>query len=225
MAYEGNRRDYYSGRNLEADTIGVQPWDENKPYQKKLEILVNNYQKPEMQKKGFVPYDQAVSLIREFYPGDPTNPEKDLTNDLMIELREEFGIDEDDGLGDRMKFYSAIKTPLDFFHGVDGWFEFENPGGRKVIISVDVTSNIKLTLEDEKNKADIIIVHTEDRALVGTLREIPDHDFNRTVRVLYAPIADPTHKYYAKEGGTIDFLTEHLAKAFKEKGIIIKKAA
>jgi hypothetical protein len=102
--------------------------------------------------RGFLPYEKAVELAREFQPSDPTNPETDFPNDLriaIIERLEEKGLLEPDK-EDSVKFYSAIGMPLDIYHGVDAFIEVEDSEGNIYRVTLDETTNPKKLAEGHK---------------------------------------------------------------------------
>lgn len=90
---------------------------------------------------GYLPYEKAIQLAREFQPGDPTNPEKDTTNDLrlaIIDRLEERGFLEP-GEEDSVKLFNSVGMPLDHFHGVDAFIEFTDKGGNTYRVTLDET--------------------------------------------------------------------------------------
>jgi|GEM_PF-1304401 len=170
---------------------------------------------------GYVKFKDSLNLVRDNYDGDPTNPEKRLPHDLLVEIRcRIFGDEFSDEEGDRLKFYSAIGTPLDLYHGIDGWFEFIDLANRQVIVTVDVTENLEKASAGDKNKADLIIVDTEDERFLGNVDKV-DSDDHRAY-VVYVNVSDSTSDTYI-EG--LDLITDQIEKIFKEKGIAIRKAA
>lgn len=50
--------------------------------------------------------------------------------------------------GSKIKFFTAVGSALDLYHGVDGWFEFNGE-----VVTIDITRN----LEKVFAKADIVI--------------------------------------------------------------------
>jgi len=81
---------------------------------------------------------------------DPSDPDKEFANDLHASIAEEMTPED----YERLRFYTAIDTVLDRFHGVDGFMEFDLDGGETIVITLDVTTNPnKLDY-----KADVIIL-------------------------------------------------------------------
>jgi len=102
--------------------------------------------------QGFLPYEKAVELAREFQPSDPTNPAMDFPNDLrlaIIERLEERGLLEPNN-EDNVKFYSAVGMPLDIFHGVDAFVEVVGNNGDIYRVTLDETTNPKKLAEGYK---------------------------------------------------------------------------
>ena len=107
---------------------------------------------------GYMSYKEAMCAVRQAQPGgDPTDPVKDTASDLHVFVCEELGCDD----YSFVKFFTAIGSPLDFFHGVDAWFEFN---GR--VVTIDVTLNPN----KEKPKADLVILGQDDGISRETLR-------------------------------------------------------
>jgi hypothetical protein len=98
----------FSGRMFEADVLGS--------------VVV----KTKWMEVGYLPFEKAVELAREFQHGDPTNPEKNFANDLRLAIIERLEKRDFLKLGDEdnVKFYSALGMPLDVFHGIDAFIEF-----------------------------------------------------------------------------------------------------
>jgi hypothetical protein len=115
-----------------------------------------------MTEVGYLPFEKAVKLTREFQPGDPTNPKKDFANDLRLAIIER--LEERDflkpGNEDNVKFYSALGMPLDIFHGIDAFVEFTDKAGITHRVTLDETTN-SAKLEGE-HKADIVFAPVPD---------------------------------------------------------------
>ncbi len=139
---------FYSGRELEVDVLG-------KP--KFPPAYEAAYRRLAHEKGGYLPYHQAQALIREFNPDDPTNPKQDFARDARLAICDALELDEEDM--DSVKFYSAVGTALDIYHGVDGWFEIDcedlKAGHLHAEVSLDVTKRADKL--DEGHKADVMI--------------------------------------------------------------------
>ncbi len=92
----------------------------------------------------YLDYGAAFQYAREHQPEgtDPTDPKNEFAADVMV--RVEKILDADDG---EVSFYTAVGTPLDRYHGIDGWFEY-----RGNIVTIDITTNPN----KETYKADIV---------------------------------------------------------------------
>lgn len=95
------------------------------------------------QSKDYLPYQKALTLVKESQSWDPTDPPTRALNDLHYLLAEVLEVE----LGE-VKVYSAVGSPLDYFHGVDLFLEFG-----EVTITVDLTANPKKI----EHRADFII--------------------------------------------------------------------
>lgn len=123
----------YTGGSVEADLFG------------KIEQEAKKKERP-----AYLPYKTAMNLVKELQPGDPTEPEADFANDLHATVAEKLGL-EDYGF---LKFYTAVGSELDFYHGVDAFFELEDPETNKTyILTLDLTlRSIKEKMFDLKDK-------------------------------------------------------------------------
>ena len=85
-----------------------------------------------------------MQLARQFSPYDPTNPNKPFARDIRIAFQDLLenakALREEDR--DLIRFFTAVGTPLDKFHGVDGWLEYLDPKDRKrYFATFDFTKN------------------------------------------------------------------------------------
>ena len=120
---------------------------------------------------GYLPYDKAFQLAHEIQPGDPTNPEKNSANDLriaIIECLEKRGFLDPDNEDD-VKFYISVGQPLDLFHGIDAFIEFQDKNKNIYRVTLDETTDPQKLAEG--HKANIIFpplpdaVHQQDEYL------------------------------------------------------------
>ena len=93
----------------------------------------------------YIPFRQAMVVLKSMQPFDPTDPTPDFANTVHYYIYEGLGVD-----AEGVKFYTAVRSPLDRFHGVDAWFEV----GDKVV-TLDVTMNQN---KDDGYKADVTFV-------------------------------------------------------------------
>ena len=103
--------------------------------------------------KIYLPFQKSIEFIKKFYAQDPHNPQKPVAQALFQTLFKKLNLKD----AKELSFYSAIDTPLDTFHGIDGFFECEN-----VQITIDLTANPKK--EDSEDNVNVDIV----------LHELPD---------------------------------------------------
>ncbi|MFA4995977.1 MAG: hypothetical protein WC536_02420 [Patescibacteria group bacterium] len=106
--------------------------------------------------KKYIKYRQAIDLVKKIQPkdSDPSDPEPYFASDLFAELAEDLEL-EDYG---NLRYYTAVGSRMDFFHGVDAFFEWELDDGRIVQATVDLTMNS----EKEDYKADLVIQVKDD---------------------------------------------------------------
>jgi len=140
-------RDFYSGRMNERDALG-----EFRASAEGLRAF-----KEEANERGYIPRGRAIELVRKYTKEDPTNPSKPFSKELRLAVLDELGLVDDTDL-DRVRVHTAVGTPLDVFHGVDGWIEFVPERGSPVVVTLDVTMDTgKL-----EHKADIIVQQFPD---------------------------------------------------------------
>jgi hypothetical protein len=121
----------------------------------------------------YVPYKEALNFCRSHQPKgwDPIDPSTRTGSNLYASVAmgmERFIGDFD---WEELKFFSAIGSPLDVFHGVDGWFEF-----RGIVVTVDLTANVH---KANGYKANVILLYEEDDG-----REITLHGIERIPELL-----------------------------------------
>jgi len=83
---------------------------------------------------GYMDWKQSLMYASTHQPKgwDPTDPSRDDANDLHAFVAMELGIEDWSQLG----LFSAVGTPFDQFHGVDGFFVFQG-----TVVTIDVTLN------------------------------------------------------------------------------------
>lgn len=137
----------YRGREAEADFLGEVDVRDSK-FQEELGRVAKDA-------RGYTPYRQAVELAKRFQPGgDSKNPRKGFLRDLRLAVAERLNLTTDEEL-ERIGAYTAVGTPLDIFHGVDGFISATERGNQEKIVTMDVT--LRKGKIDEGGKADIII--------------------------------------------------------------------
>ncbi len=88
---------------------------------------------------GHMRWREAMELVRKNQPAALPITARRLRNRVAERIGDTVGT---------LKFFTAVGTPLDFFHGVDGFFEFKG-----VVVTIDVTMNP----HKDSGKADIIV--------------------------------------------------------------------
>lgn len=106
--------------------------------------------------KEYIKYQQAIDLVKKIQPADsdPSDPEPYFASDLFAGLAEDLEI-EDYG---QLRYYTAVGSRMDFFHGVDAFFEWELDDGRVIRVTIDLTKNS----EKDEYKADLVIQVNDD---------------------------------------------------------------
>ena len=97
---------------------------------------------------GYMTYRDSVKYVKEHQEWDPTDPDTDKANDLHALVAIDLDLED----FDELKLYNALNTPMDYFHGVDCFFEFLGE-----IVTIDLTINPEKIFY----KADLV-VHPDD---------------------------------------------------------------
>ena len=173
------------GRRNEQEVLGR--FNKTRAFQEAYRAAAERY-KDQAKKPGWIPFDVARALVRDHYterngkPRDPTNPDKPFVRELRLAVAEELGIEN----WDRVRIYSAEQTPIDHFHGVDGWLEFDTDDKRTIMITLDATTMTgeDLAKDKEDAKADIIVSGLPD------YDEEPDRFVERVESVYAAQVVN-----------------------------------
>src|SRR5689334_4089778 len=104
------------GFEHERDILGAFPVN-NPDYVQDLKKIGTHSEKSDIL---YVPYDKSIELIKKHQPWDPTNPRNEFLRELRLELYDKLHLDPHE-LPDAIKMYTALGTPLDRYHGSDGF--------------------------------------------------------------------------------------------------------
>jgi hypothetical protein len=158
-----------TGETYERDLLGYVKESVNLNKESGYSVILGAYEKD---KVPYLPFWKAVELVKKLQPSDPTNPAKGFLKDLRLEVIDtllnfssekikenpkiknfqvNLGSDED-----RVKIFTAVGSPLDIYHGVDGFIEFEGKNGKKQIVTFDVSLD-KLKM-NKQPRANIILI-------------------------------------------------------------------
>ena len=152
---ERTRGDFYTGRMFEADFLGAirdtpemrnrirELWDGTS--QKRVGDDVLPYLK----------FQDALAVVREFQPWDPTNPQKELARELRLAVAEALDVPEEKL--DTVRFYTAVGSLLDSIHGVDAIIEVTDDRGQVSSATLDLSLRREKTAADYRAKADVVI--------------------------------------------------------------------
>lgn len=94
-------------------------------------------------------YEEALKEVKVDYPGDPSDPRERFASDLHAEVAQELGLED----WSELRLYSAVGSSLDYYHGVDAFFEW-----RDQRVTMDVTRN---PAKESGYKADVILGEEE----------------------------------------------------------------
>jgi len=137
--YEDMDKEIYTGKLAEYELLG--------------EVL----KKPE-ETLEYIPYRDAIEAIKKKQPWkDPTNPEKKFPNDLHKKIAAKLCPTN----YKRLRFYTAVGSELDRFHGVDAFFELDFVESEK-IKTIRVTFDLTINPKKEEYKADELVFVPEE---------------------------------------------------------------
>ena len=150
-----NARRGYTGKFLERDYFGasVFPGPEVKKF-------LQEFGKSKQDGNVYLSFNRAIELIKRFYVQDPHKPSKPLAADLFQALLKKLQLED----SQKLSFYSAIGTPLDTFHGIDGFCEYEN-----VRLAIDLTANPRKENEEDNPSVDFVLHEMPSKETEGYL--------------------------------------------------------
>ena len=93
---------------------------------------------------NYVPFNRSMMVVKAHQPWDPSDPEPRFASDLHASVALALNLDD----WSELRFYTAVGSPLDFFHGIDCFFEF-----RGLIVTIDLTVDPKKLV----GKADLVL--------------------------------------------------------------------
>lgn len=141
----------YTGKMFEEDFVGSIPKDAD--YKTALLKL-----QEKSGKNGYVGFNDSVDLAKKFQPWDPSNPGKDFARDIRIEVIDRLNLAKEEDM-ERVKFYTAVGSPLDVFHGVDAFLEYADEEGGIHRVTFDLSLDPG---KEEKHKADLVVKELSD---------------------------------------------------------------
>jgi hypothetical protein len=147
-------KDIYTGKEYERDLLDVVDVEDQK-YQERRMQLQEEAKKRGMvlEKDDYLPLEESIKLAMEFQPADPANPRKPFAKEFLLACREKLELDsasQEDM--DRLKFYTAVGSPADIYHGRDGIMIFEDFDKKIYEIGVQVSKN-----PEKLNRSDVLI--------------------------------------------------------------------
>lgn len=92
------------------------------------------------QARGYMRWREAAEAVRKSQP----RQKKPIAVRLETEVSRK--------LGGRCALYTAVRSAMDLFHGVDGFFEYEG-----VVVTIDLTMNP----HKDSSKADLLVCRDE----------------------------------------------------------------
>ncbi len=145
----GHEQRGYTGKILEHDYFGQSV----SPSADVLKFL-HEFGRSTQDGKVYLPFNKSIELIKKFYAQDPHNPAKPVAKDLFQALLKKLKLENPQ----EFRFYSAIDTPLDTFHGIDGFFECGD-----IRLAIDLTANPRKEDEEDNLSVDFVLHQMPDK--------------------------------------------------------------
>jgi len=103
-------------------------------------------------------FDDSIEFVKKNQIGEPSDPSAWFANDLHATIANEIGLED----YSQLKFYTAVGSPLDKYHSIDGFFELQldpkNNPNDVARVTVDLTTNPN----KDKYRADLVILVPHD---------------------------------------------------------------
>ena len=97
----------------------------------------------------YTSYENSMNIVKKSQPWDTTDPQPRFANNLHANVAMALGIED----WSQLQFYTAVGSPLDYFHGIDCFFEFQGH-----VVTIDVTTNP----DKDEYRADFILQRDTD---------------------------------------------------------------
>lgn len=119
-----------------------------------LGLVVNAMGFQDFKAKGvYMKFREALNFVKSHQPAAPTNPEKRFARDLRSAVAQILN-----AKNEALKFFTAVGSPLDFYHGVDGFITYQHPTCGEIFATMDV----KTYQPEQGCKANVLIVYPSD---------------------------------------------------------------
>lgn len=101
------------------------------------------------QEDGYLPFKKALEQVKRSQSGEPHRPSSRIARTLHRQVALALGV----GEWNELSFYTAVGSPLDYYHGIDAFLEWQG-----CMVTIDVTMNPDKT----SGKADLIFHDGDD---------------------------------------------------------------
>ena len=88
--------------------------------------------------EAYLPYRDSIQFCRDHCPYNPTDPDPRWANDVHATVAQMLEVEYQ-----MIEFYTGRQTPLDYKHGVDAFIELKLKNGKKVTVTIDITTRPK----------------------------------------------------------------------------------
>ena len=89
--------------------------------------------------EDYITFAEALDIVKKSQPfKDPSDPhEKPFPYDVHATVAKTLELEN----FEQLRYYTAVRSKLDFFHGVDAFLELQLPDGRTLRVDMDMTTN------------------------------------------------------------------------------------
>lgn len=105
--------------------------------------------------KGYLPFNDALDIIKKYQPADPRNPSKDFLRELRLAVAEKLNLSDEEA--DSLFAYTAVGSALDRFHHADAVITQVLNNGREIIVTLDATLNKEKIQSEDRQRSGVIV--------------------------------------------------------------------
>lgn len=141
-----------SGAYHERDAFGM-PMVNREKYDQLYAQMKEKYPSdaPDRMGVAYLPRTEAMKLIVD--TALPLKPKQPFISHLKDKIAAKLGAEDPKSV----RVFSAVKTPLDIYHGVDAFVRYSPPDGRPIDVTLDITEQ----KSKEQYKADVVLTGIE----------------------------------------------------------------
>lgn len=111
---------------------------------------------------GYMEYKESLAWVKDHQPKKDYNNPETLDSEQLLKLKSAVS-SKLTNVDKVLRFYTAIGSPLDVLHGVDGFFEIGD-----CVVTVDLTLNSDKIIA----KADVVILADDDKGMTSEIVDL-----------------------------------------------------